>query len=109
LARFSRTLFASQTLKTLLKYQLTKQIFKCGLTINTFFQNKARNFSKRNKTLLANHYSINKTPEISQKITKHKLIYSGVDVPYYILLLFFKKQLPWWWLGLSGSRHGATR
>jgi hypothetical protein len=58
LAKFLKTLLASQTLITLLKYHLTKQIFKCGPTTYTLFKTSHKTL-KKNKTLFTKYLSKN--------------------------------------------------
>jgi hypothetical protein len=60
--KFQKTVFGSQTLKILPKYQLFKQLFRCDLGHQHNFQNKSQNYFLKTK-----HFSKKKT---SNKITK---------------------------------------
>jgi uncharacterized CHY-type Zn-finger protein len=47
--KFQKTVFVSQTLKILLKYQLFKQIFRCDPCQRHTFQNKSQNYFPKTK------------------------------------------------------------
>jgi len=84
-----KTCFCFSNAKTLLKYQLSKRIFKCGTTANTFFK--------------TNHKTLFKIPNTLKKYN-HTLIFSGLNVACYIYIKEKKKWwLAWWQPKLSGG------